>query len=215
MHTPIPRRRSAQYMSSRVRRGFEACDLGPDPAAAHMKTQYNNNRTLIRNQDQGRSRGAVVGRGACLRVKVGAATALRVCHSRRQHNQNVTAVCQRSTIAVPAVTLNRLPLWQVALLTTASICILLAALHFTAPLSHRLRARSTSPTSGSGPTCFPLSDTERVKLIGAHNKAAHRQIQTASKSAQVLFDLGMLQTWGFERSGATDNFNVRFGFLGA
>jgi hypothetical protein len=53
-----------------------------------------------------------------------------------------------------------------------------------------------------------MSDTERVKLLGSQNSVVHRPIAAASAGAQALFDLGLMQAWGFERGGAAENFEV-------
>jgi hypothetical protein len=105
---------------------------------------------------------------------------------------------------------RRLPAWQVALLTVAAVAALLVVLHWAGPRSRARRRGSASSQPGEGgPRCFPLSDTERVKLVGPQNKAAHRRVATASEAAQALFDLGLLQAWGFERFEAAANFEAR------
>lgn len=100
----------------------------------------------------------------------------------------------------------------------AAIVLVAAGLHFArgppggAGASSAARTpggggRATGGTAGGGgPTCFALSDTERVRLLGRANTAVHRQIASASGDAQALFDLGLLTAWGFERKGAVDNF---------
>lgn len=40
---------------------------------------------------------------------------------------------------------------------------------------------------------------------------ASRTIATSSEGAQALFNLGLLQAWGFERDEAAKNFEVRPG----
>ncbi|GBF99344.1 hypothetical protein Rsub_11756 [Raphidocelis subcapitata] len=105
---------------------------------------------------------------------------------------------------------DRLPAWQVAVLTVAAVAVLMLVLNLAGPRSRSRRrdGRGGGGGGGGGPRCFPLSDTERVKLVGPQNKAVHRPVATASESTQALFDLGLLQAWGFERFEAAANFEA-------
>lgn len=109
---------------------------------------------------------------------------------------------------------HRLPFWQVATLSLGTFAVLMVVMSYTAPFHVHKHSTSTSTTGAAGPKCYPLSDTERVKLLGSQNKAVRRRIVTESKSAQTLFDLGLLHAWGFERSEAIGNFQVGHSWLG-
>lgn len=105
---------------------------------------------------------------------------------------------------------QKLPLWQVILLVVVCVAMLMAALHYSVPRS-RARRRSVS-TGGTTFRCFPLTDKERVRLIAEQNKAAGRTIATSSDTAQLLFNLGLLQAFGFERGEAAENFKAALRF---
>jgi hypothetical protein len=79
------------------------------------------------------------------------------------------------------------------------------ALQLTAP-----RARSASRPLGQQQQlrCFPLDDKDKVKLLGPQNDLAALPIGTASAGAQTLFNLGLLQLYGFNQHEATIMFQV-------
>ncbi|KAI8463443.1 MAG: hypothetical protein J3K34DRAFT_526977 [Monoraphidium minutum] len=110
----------------------------------------------------------------------------------------------RSSSGAPS---GRLPLWQVLALSAAAVALLLLALRFTTPRGRAGPARRGGGRGGA-PKCFALSDTDRVKLVGSQNAAAQRPVATGSEGAQVLFNLGLLQAWGFERVEAAVNFQA-------
>ena len=114
---------------------------------------------------------------------------------------------------------GRLPAWQAAGLTAGALALFVAALRFAAPGRASLwpqyagagaggsgRGSGGAAADSGGPRCRALSDAERVKVLAPSNAAAHRRVATASKGAQALFDLGLLQAWGFERAEAAANF---------
>lgn len=89
----------------------------------------------------------------------------------------------------------------------AAVCLIAAALLVAGPLRGSGGSGSGGSTSAAeGPACFPLTDSERVKLLARANTAARRNITSASADAQALFNLGLLTAWGFERKGAVENF---------
>lgn len=70
-------------------------------------------------------------------------------------------------------------------------------------------ANRTSKYARQPPKCFPMDDKDKVKLIGSQNQVVHHAIATQDPSAQTLFDLGLLQAWGFNQLEAANFFQVR------
>jgi hypothetical protein len=101
--------------------------------------------------------------------------------------------------------------WQVVALAAAAVGVLFATLHYAAPRAREARQSRAATAPGGGPRCYPMTDVERVKLMGRQNTAVHRAVKTASPGAQALFNLGLMHAWGFERGGAADNFEVGSG----
>ncbi|KAF8055909.1 hypothetical protein HT031_006548 [Scenedesmus sp. PABB004] len=99
---------------------------------------------------------------------------------------------------------ERLPAWQLAALLLASVALLGVALRLTSP-----RARAAASLGRGPPRCFALDDEERVKLLGAANRAVNRSIATSSPGAAgVLFNLGLLALHSFNQLEATTMFQA-------
>eukprot|EP00879_Flechtneria_rotunda_P024619 GHRR01026117.1.p1 GENE.GHRR01026117.1~~GHRR01026117.1.p1 ORF type:complete len:671 (+),score=198.53 GHRR01026117.1:633-2645(+) len=96
---------------------------------------------------------------------------------------------------------DRIPTWQIAALVALGMTVLYLTLSWSTP-----GIGPGGSVNSRLPTCFPLEDKDKVRLLGSQNRLVHHKVATNNAWAQTFFNLGLLALHGFNQLEATNMF---------